>query len=67
LIVQAGFDRGWEDANAALKAGMNVDLEDPRKWSKMRTKDCHVSEDDWEWVHGHGKGQQEAAAAGRNT
>jgi hypothetical protein len=46
---------------------MTIDTSDFRKWSKQRAPECHVPEEDWEWVHGHGKGQEEAMKAGKQA
>lgn len=40
---------------------------DYRAFAKTRAPQCHVSEDDWEWVHGHGRGQEDAEKAGKQT
>ena len=62
--LQPGYERGWADTKAAKEAGMNVD-DNYEAFAKKRQPECKVDEKDWEWVHGHIRGQKDCLKSGR--
>jgi hypothetical protein len=60
-----GFERGWNDACAALSSGNQVP-DDIEQWAVQRAEELGETGDNWEWRHGFKAGVEKAREAGQN-
>ncbi|GFZ43911.1 hypothetical protein JCM24511_01631 [Saitozyma sp. JCM 24511] len=60
-----GYERGWNDAKAALSSGNDTpEGDDLANWAKTRAGETGQPEDSWEWEHGFKRGAADVKQAG---